>query len=60
VRERDPADGRAFVVSLSGRGRAFAEVAQRVAREIDAELVAVIGSRNHAALVKALKGVMQL
>jgi DNA-binding MarR family transcriptional regulator len=60
ARERDPADGRAFVVSLSDRGRAFAEVAERVARELDAELVAVIGTRNHQALVKALKGVTQL
>ena len=60
VRERDPADGRAAVVSLSDHGRAFAEVAERVAREIDAELIAVIGPRNHQALVKALKGVIQL
>jgi DNA-binding MarR family transcriptional regulator len=60
VRERDLSDGRAFVVSLSDRGRAFAVVAERVAKAIDAELVAVIGTRNHQALVKALKGVIQL
>jgi DNA-binding MarR family transcriptional regulator len=60
VRERDPADGRAFIVSLSDRGRAFAAIAERIAGEIDAELVAVIGTHNHKALVKALKGVIQL
>jgi DNA-binding MarR family transcriptional regulator len=60
VRERDPADGRAFIVSLSDRGRAFAAIAERIAGEIDAELVAVIGTRNHKALVEALKGVIQL
>jgi DNA-binding MarR family transcriptional regulator len=60
VRERDEADGRAFLVSLSDGGRAFAAVAERVAEELGAELAAVIGTRNHQALVKALKGVIQL
>ena len=60
ARQRDPADGRAFVVSLTERGHAFAEAAERATRELDAELAAVIGTRNHQALVKALKGVIQL
>jgi DNA-binding MarR family transcriptional regulator len=60
VRERDPGDGRAFVVSLSERGREFARVAEAVRRGLEAELTAVIGTRNHQALVRALKGVIQL
>jgi len=60
ARERDQRDGRAFVVSLTERGNAFAAVAERVTRELDEELAAVIGTRNHQALVKALQGVIQL
>jgi DNA-binding MarR family transcriptional regulator len=60
ARRRDPHDGRAFVVSLTRRGQAFAKVAERVTRELEEELVAVIGARNHQALVRALKGVIRL
>jgi len=60
TRARDEADARAFVVSLTDRGRAFANVAERVTRDLDAELAAVIGTRTHHALVKALKGVIDL
>jgi len=60
ARRRDPHDGRAFVVSLTGRGQAFAKVAERVTRELEEELAAVIGARNHQALVRALKGVIGL
>jgi DNA-binding MarR family transcriptional regulator len=60
VRDRDPADGRAFRVSLSGRGRELRAVAGELLRELDRELVAVLGRRDRDALVRALKGVMQL
>jgi len=59
-RERDPADGRAFVVRLSTHGRRFQTVAERVLDDLDRELRDVLGTRNHDALVKALKGVMEL
>jgi DNA-binding MarR family transcriptional regulator len=60
VRDRDPADGRAFRVSLTGRGRELRAVAGELLRELDRELVAVLGRRDRDALVRALKGVMQL
>jgi DNA-binding MarR family transcriptional regulator len=59
-RERDPADGRAFVVRLTTRGRRFQAVAERVLDDLDRELRGVLGPGNHDALVKALKGVMEL
>jgi DNA-binding MarR family transcriptional regulator len=60
VRDRDPADGRAFRVSLTGRGRELRALAGELLRELDRELVAVLGRRDCDALVRALKGVMQL
>jgi DNA-binding MarR family transcriptional regulator len=60
ARDRDPADGRAFRVSLTGRGRELRAVAGELLRELDRELVAVLGRRDRDALVRALKGVMQL
>jgi DNA-binding MarR family transcriptional regulator len=39
ARERDPADGRAFKVMLTARGRSFRAVADEVLRELDDELV---------------------
>ena len=59
-RERDPSDGRAFVVRLTTHGRRFQSVAQRVLDELDHELRDALGPKNHDALIKALKGVMQL
>jgi DNA-binding MarR family transcriptional regulator len=59
-RERDEADGRAFVVRLTARGRRFQTVAERVLDELDHELRDALGPRNHDALRTALKGVMQL
>jgi DNA-binding MarR family transcriptional regulator len=56
VRERDPADGRAFRVSLSDRGREFKAVAGDVLAELDASL----GKRNRDALIEALQGVIDL
>jgi DNA-binding MarR family transcriptional regulator len=59
-RERDPVDGRAFNVRLTSRGRALRAVADDVLRELDDELVQALGTRNHDALVRALKGVIEL
>ena len=60
VRERDVADGRAFRVSLSARGRRFQVVADDVLHELDEELVRSLGTRKHDALVEALTGVIDL
>ena len=59
-RHRDAGDGRAFNVQLTARGRAFRELAGQVLAELNAELVRSIGTRNHDALVRALKGVIDL
>jgi DNA-binding MarR family transcriptional regulator len=59
-RERDPADGRAFNVRLTARGRDFRSVAGEVLAELDEELVRSLGTRNRDALVRALKGVIEL
>jgi DNA-binding MarR family transcriptional regulator len=55
-RERDPVDGRAFNVRLTDKGRAFRAVAEEVLGELDAEL----GMRRRDALIRALKGVIEL
>jgi DNA-binding MarR family transcriptional regulator len=59
-RERDPADGRAFVVRLTPHGRRFQKAAQKVLDDLDRQLRKQLGPRNHDALNKALKGVMEL
>ena len=59
-RRRDAADGRAFVVHLTARGRRFQTVAEHVLDDLDRQLRDALGSRNRDALVKALKGVMEL
>ena len=59
-RERDPADGRAFVVRLTPHGRRFKAAAEKVLDDLDRELREALGPRNRDALVKALKGVMEL
>ena len=59
-RRRDAADGRAFVVRLTARGRRFQTVAQRLLDDLDGQLRDTLGPRNRDALVTALKGVMQL
>jgi DNA-binding MarR family transcriptional regulator len=59
-REQDPVDGRAFIVRLTTRGRALREVADEVLGELHAELVRSLGVRNHDALIRALKGVIEL
>ena len=60
ARARDPDDGRAFRILLTERGRALREVAEQELAELDAQIVDAFGSRNRDALLKALKGVMEL
>jgi DNA-binding MarR family transcriptional regulator len=59
-RERDPRDGRAFNVRLTARGLAFRAVADQVVGELDAALAQSLGTRNRDALIRALKGVIEL
>jgi DNA-binding MarR family transcriptional regulator len=59
-RERDPGDGRAFRISLTARGRELNAVAQDVLGELEGQLVGILGRRDHDALVRALKGVIEL
>ena len=59
-RHRDPVDGRAFNVRLSARGREFRSAADRILRELDDELIEALGTRNRDALIKALKGVIEI
>jgi|SRR5215210_989242 len=60
LRERDPDDGRAFRIRLTPRGRELRKVAGTELRSLDADLVASLGKTNHAALRRALKGVIDL
>jgi DNA-binding MarR family transcriptional regulator len=59
-RERDPADGRAFRIVLTERGRRLASVAETVLAELDARVTAALGDDDRAALERGLKGVMDL
>jgi DNA-binding MarR family transcriptional regulator len=59
-RERDAADGRAFAIRLTARGRELHAVAESVLAELDAALVQLLGVRDRDALVRALKGVVEL
>jgi DNA-binding MarR family transcriptional regulator len=59
-RRRDAADGRAFQVHLTAHGRRFQAVAEQLLSGLDRELREALGPRNLDALVKALKGVMEL
>ena len=59
-RNRDRVDGRAFNVRLTARGRAFRVVAEEALGELDTALVQSLGTRNRDALVRALKGVIDL
>ena len=56
----DPVDGRAFNVRLTGSGRALRAAAEEILGELDRELVRALGARDRDALVRALKGVMDL
>jgi DNA-binding MarR family transcriptional regulator len=59
-RRRDDADGRAFRVELTARGRRLRALAERVLGELDEEVLAAIGPHDTDALKTALKGVMDL
>jgi DNA-binding MarR family transcriptional regulator len=59
-RERDSSDGRAFVVRLSPRGKRFQRIAQRELGRLDRLVQDSIGSNDRDALIRALKGVVQL
>jgi len=59
-RERDPDDGRAFRVVLTEHGRRFRAVAREVLADLDREVVSRLGAEDRDALVRALKGVMDL
>jgi DNA-binding MarR family transcriptional regulator len=59
-RRRDVNDGRAFRVRLTPRGRRLRSVVEQVLRELDDDVLAVLGQRQRDALTAALKGVMEL
>ena len=59
-RSRDAADGRAFRVELTARGRELRSVVGRVLTKLDDEVLAQVGRRDIDALKTALRGVMEL
>jgi DNA-binding MarR family transcriptional regulator len=59
-RERDRADGRAYQIVLTARGRRFKAVAEAVLAELDELVAARLGREQTDALARALKGVMEL
>jgi DNA-binding MarR family transcriptional regulator len=59
-RRRDPEDGRASRVRLTRRGRRFKSAATEIQAELDARVLAELGRTNRDALVRALRGVLQL
>jgi DNA-binding MarR family transcriptional regulator len=59
-RERDPADGRAFRVVLTARGRRFGDVVEEVLAELDRLVAGRLGRADVDALARGLRGVMEL
>lgn len=59
-RTRDPADGRAFRVSLTERARAFEAVAERVLARLDERVASRLSSADRTVLANSLKEVMSL
>ena len=59
-RERDPADGRAYLVSLTDRSRAFRAVAERVLPRLDGRVADRLSATDRAILTHSLKEVMSL
>jgi len=55
-RERDPADGRAFRVVLTDNGRRFKRVAEEVLRDLNGR----VPPEDRDALIRGLKGLMDL
>jgi DNA-binding MarR family transcriptional regulator len=59
-RRHDPVDGRAFNVRLTRRGQAARAVAEEILGELNDELARSLGVRDRDALIRALRGVMEL
>lgn len=59
-RTPDPRDGRATLVRLAARGRAFAPVAERVLAELDARVAAAVGAAALAVTHDTLKELIDL
>ena len=59
-RERDPADGRAFLVRLTPRARQARPVIETTLRELDRRVASRLTARQRAALPAALKEVTAL
>ncbi len=57
-RKRDPEDGRAFRIFLTGRARQFEPVAERALRELDALVRSRLPERHVSALTRSLKELM--
>jgi DNA-binding MarR family transcriptional regulator len=60
TRERDPEDGRAFLITLTARGRAFQPVAEDVLTDLDMLVAARVSPVELASARNMLKGVMAL
>ena len=56
----DPVDGRAFNVWLTSAGKQVRAAAEEILDELDDELARALGVRDRDALIRALKGVMDL
>ena len=60
ARERDPVDGRAFLVSLTDRSRAFRPVAERVLARLEERVAGGLSAADRTALTHSLQEVMSL
>jgi DNA-binding MarR family transcriptional regulator len=59
-RRSDPGDGRAALVFLTTRARAFAPVAAAVLTELDDEVAGLVSARDLATTTRALRALMDL
>jgi DNA-binding MarR family transcriptional regulator len=59
-RRGDPGDGRAALVFLTRRARAFAPVAAAVLAELDDEVARLVGARDLATTARVLRALMDL
>lgn len=60
LRERDPGDARAYRIHLTKRAKQLRPVAGEILRELDDKVLAQLGERQKNALIRALKGMMDL
>src|SRR5437763_6369731 len=60
VRVPDPGDGRASLIHLTERARAFQPVAEEVLRELEARVEETLTKQEATVLKRALKGVIEL